>query len=169
MRPELTRPRPSPIAARLLAAGWRPAAADLVAARIEQREADDPRRSCVDCAYYRAALHLCGNNGPAGLHTDQVGRDLAGLLQHCAGFLPRPQHPAEAPARPAAAVDETSPAATEPALIGQLTAVPKWTSPTCGRAYGRAWPQPFGQQRGTDSVLDDHGRANRQSLPRGAP
>jgi hypothetical protein len=106
MSTESTRPRRSPIAGRLLAAGWRPAAADLVAARVEQRDADDPRRSCVECAYYRAALHLCGNKGPAGLRTDQVGRDLAGLLQHCAGFLPRPQHPAEAPARPATAFND---------------------------------------------------------------
>ena len=52
---------------------------------IRDREQDD-RRTCLECATYRPGR--CGNHRRAGLQAPDVGRDLATLLQRCAGFEP---------------------------------------------------------------------------------
>lgn len=71
---------------RLLRWGWPAPEAEAMAERLawRDREADD-RVSCAgDCAHYRPGR--CGNHKRAGLHTAELGRDLAGLLQRCPGF-----------------------------------------------------------------------------------
>ena len=45
---------------------------------------DDDRVRCTGCQHYRPGR--CGNHRSAGLHTSDVGRDFARLLQWCAGF-----------------------------------------------------------------------------------
>ncbi len=51
---------------------------------LRDREGDD-RRMCVECGAYRPGR--CGNHRRAGLGGADVGRDLAAMLQRCAGFL----------------------------------------------------------------------------------
>jgi hypothetical protein len=74
---------------RLLRWGWDAAEAERVADRIARREADDDRRTCIECAHYRPASHRCTNHKGAGLLTAAVGRDLAELPQRCPGFRAR--------------------------------------------------------------------------------
>ena len=70
---------------RLLRWGWPEAEAEKLADRLVQRDRDiDDRVSCTDCRYYRPGR--CGNHRRAGLHAPDIGRDLASLLQRCAGF-----------------------------------------------------------------------------------
>lgn len=72
--------------ARLLRWGWAEPDADALAERLLQRDRDvDVRVACVDCKHYRPGR--CGNHKRAGLGSDEVGRDLAGLLQRCDGFV----------------------------------------------------------------------------------
>lgn len=74
--------------ARLMRWGWPEAEAEKLADRLVQRDRDhDERVSCTDCQHFR--LGRCGNHRRAGLHAADVGRDLASLLQRCAGFCDR--------------------------------------------------------------------------------
>lgn len=45
---------------------------------------DDELRMCLECSQH--APGRCGNHRRAGLHAPEVGRDLAALLQRCAGY-----------------------------------------------------------------------------------
>lgn len=73
--------------ARLLRWGWPEADAESLADRLVRRDREaDSRVSCTDCQHYRSGR--CGNHRRAGLNSDDVGRDLAALLQRCPGFLP---------------------------------------------------------------------------------
>lgn len=47
-------------------------------------QSGDERVRCTDCAHYRPGR--CGNYRAARLHSPEVGRDLAALLQRCLGF-----------------------------------------------------------------------------------
>lgn len=61
------------------------AAAENLADRLVLRDRQgDDRRACLECRHYRHAR--CGNRQPAGLHSAEVGPDLAALLQRCRGF-----------------------------------------------------------------------------------
>ena len=72
---------------RLLRWGWPDAEAEKLAERLVKRDRElDDRVSCTDCRSYRPGQ--CGNHRAAGLTTAEVGRDLASLLQRCAGFEP---------------------------------------------------------------------------------
>jgi hypothetical protein len=63
--------------------------ADDLAERLTLRDRDgDDRRMCHECAAYRPGR--CGNHKAAGMHTAEVGRDLAATLQRCPGFTPAP-------------------------------------------------------------------------------
>ena len=55
--------------------------ADRLVIRDRQR---DHRRTCLECQHYRHGR--CGNRLRAGLHSAEIGPDLAVLLQHCGGF-----------------------------------------------------------------------------------
>lgn len=72
--------------ARLQRWGWPADQAEAVADRLTCRDVagDDDRVSCTDCRYYRPGR--CGNHQSAGLHSAEMSRDLAGLLQRCPGF-----------------------------------------------------------------------------------
>ena len=71
--------------ARLLRWGWAAPEAEKLAARLVKRDREaDPRVSCTDCRHYRPGD--CGNHRRAGLHSADVGRDLAATLQRCPGF-----------------------------------------------------------------------------------
>lgn len=72
--------------ARLLRWGWPADVAEALADRLTCRDVagDDDRVSCADCRHYRPGR--CGNHRPAGLHSAELGRDLAGMLQRCPGF-----------------------------------------------------------------------------------
>ena len=70
---------------RLTRWGWLAADAEVMAERLTLRDrSGDERVSCTDCRHYRPGR--CGNHRRAGLNVADVGRDLAGLLQHCPGF-----------------------------------------------------------------------------------
>ena len=73
--------------ARLLRWGWPAPEAEKLAERlvIRDRERDD-RVSCTDCRHYRPSR--CGNHRAALLHSHEVGRDLAAMVQRCPGFAP---------------------------------------------------------------------------------
>ena len=74
--------------ARLLRWGWPESEAEALADRLARRDRDlDARVSCADCKHYRPGR--CGNHRRAGLSTPDVGRDLAGMLQRCRGFVTR--------------------------------------------------------------------------------
>lgn len=73
--------------ARLEALGLTADQADSLALRIAGREADDPRRACVECAHCRPGL-TCSTPKAAGVPR-QLGPDLASIAQHCPGFAPR--------------------------------------------------------------------------------
>lgn len=61
--------------------------ADDLAERLHLRDVQgDDRHLCVECRHYRPGR--CGNPRAAGLHSSDVGRDLAGMLQRCPGFAP---------------------------------------------------------------------------------
>lgn len=72
--------------ARLVGWGWPADEAEALADRLTCRDVvgDDDRMSCADCRHYRPGR--CGNHRRAGLHSAELGRDLAGLLQRCPGF-----------------------------------------------------------------------------------
>lgn len=75
--------------ARLLRWGWPEPEAEAMAERLTRRDREaDPRVMCVECVHYRP--ERCANHRRAGLHGPEMGRDLAGLLQRCAGFEDRP-------------------------------------------------------------------------------
>ena len=74
--------------ARLLRWGWPEHEAEALADRLVRRDREaDSRVSCTDCRHYLPGR--CGNHRRAGLHTPEVGRDLAALLQRCGGFEER--------------------------------------------------------------------------------
>ena len=74
--------------ARLLRWGWAEPEADRLADRLARRDREhDERVSCTDCRHYRPGR--CDNFRRAGLNVADVGRDLAAMLQRCAGFDPR--------------------------------------------------------------------------------
>lgn len=76
--------------ARLGRWGWPPAEVEALAERLAQRDSGnaasdvDDRVNCAGCAHYRPGR--CGNHEQAGLHSPEVGHDLARLLQRCPGF-----------------------------------------------------------------------------------
>jgi hypothetical protein len=71
--------------ARLLAWGWKLAAAEALAARLAQRDAKgDDRAACVECRHWRPSR--CANHVAAGLLSANVGGELARMLQRCPGF-----------------------------------------------------------------------------------
>ena len=71
---------------RLLRWGWDADQAEAKADRLTCRDVagDDDRVSCADCKHFRPGR--CGNHRRAGLHSAELGRDLAGMLQRCPGF-----------------------------------------------------------------------------------
>ena len=78
---------------RLTRWGWPVTVAEALARRLMRRDREhaagdtDERVTCAgDCAHYRPGR--CGNHRRAGLHSPGLGRELAGLLQHCPGFEP---------------------------------------------------------------------------------
>lgn len=75
---------------RLMRWGWSAAEAEALADRLtlNARDKHDDRVSCTDCRHYRPGR--CGNQAAAGLHSPEVGRDLAALLQRCEGFTGTP-------------------------------------------------------------------------------
>lgn len=61
--------------------------ADDLAERLTLRDRDgDGRHACIECSHYRPGR--CGNHRRSGLHTAELGRDLAVRLQRCDGFTP---------------------------------------------------------------------------------
>jgi hypothetical protein len=59
--------------------------ADDLAERLTLRDRDgNAQHACVECGHYRPGR--CGNHRRAGLHSPDVGRDLAATLQRCPGF-----------------------------------------------------------------------------------
>ena len=66
--------------------GWPESDAEALAERLtlRDRSADDERVNCTDCRHYRPGR--CSNHRAARLHSPEVGRDLAALLQRCPGF-----------------------------------------------------------------------------------
>jgi len=70
---------------RLMRWGWPEADAETLAERLVMRDraADDDRVNCTECHHHRPGR--CGNHRAAGLHSPEVGRDLAGMLQRCPG------------------------------------------------------------------------------------
>ena len=71
--------------ARLLRWGWAEPEAEKLAERLVKHDREnDVRVSCTDCAHYRPGR--CGNHSAAGLHSAELGRDLAATLQRCPGF-----------------------------------------------------------------------------------
>ena len=74
--------------ARLLRWGWAEPEAEALAERLVRRDREaDPRVSCADCQHYRPGR--CANHRRAGLWSAEIGRDLGGMLQRCAGFNER--------------------------------------------------------------------------------
>ena len=74
--------------ARLICWGWLEPEAERLADRLARRDREhDERVSCADCGNYRPGR--CGNPKASGLGSADVGRDLAAMLQRCAGFSPR--------------------------------------------------------------------------------
>jgi len=72
------------VRAKLLRWGWPEPEAETTARRIAEREALDTRRTCPECAHYRPGR--CGNARAAGLHSPDLGRELASLPQRCPAF-----------------------------------------------------------------------------------
>jgi TubC N-terminal docking domain len=79
--------RSARVRARLLRWGRTAIEADAMADRLARRDAVGDARVCCagDCTHYR--LGRCGNHAVAGLHSPDVGRDLAELLQCCPGYV----------------------------------------------------------------------------------
>lgn len=60
-------------------------AADAMADRLVIRDRDqDDRRACLECAAHRPGR--CGNYRAARLGANEVGREMAAMLQRCPGF-----------------------------------------------------------------------------------
>jgi len=76
--------RRAALSSRLLA--WRWSAVDVGAAlnAIDSRSDDDCRRLCAECAHYIAGS--CTEHTQACLSCDEIGTDLAKLLQNCPAF-----------------------------------------------------------------------------------
>ena len=71
--------------ARLMRWGWPEVEAEATAERLVLRDrAGDDLVSCTECQHYRPGR--CGNARRAGLHSAEVGRDLAAMPQRCPGF-----------------------------------------------------------------------------------
>lgn len=61
--------------------------ADDLAERLHLRDVrGDDRRCCVECAHWRPGGRRCANHRAAGLHSAEVGADLAALPQRCPGI-----------------------------------------------------------------------------------
>ncbi|MBA3597833.1 MAG: hypothetical protein H0W40_10725 [Methylibium sp.] len=74
----------------MLGAGHGSTDAEDLAERLTLRDRDaDDRRACIECRHYHRAR--CGNREAAGLHSQEVGRGLAALLQRCPGFVLKEQ------------------------------------------------------------------------------
>jgi hypothetical protein len=59
--------------------------ADDLAERLTLRDRDgDDRRLCLECRHFRPGR--CGNHRAAGLHSSELGRDVAAMLQRCQGY-----------------------------------------------------------------------------------
>lgn len=71
---------------RLLRWGWKEQDAEALAERLTHRDADDDRRTCVECKHFRPGP-ICAAYRTAGVGRE-LGRDLATLLQRCPAFLP---------------------------------------------------------------------------------
>lgn len=70
--------------ARLMRWGWPEADAQALAERLVIRDrSGDDRASCIECQHHRPGR--CGNHRAAGLHSPDVGHDLAAMLQRCPG------------------------------------------------------------------------------------
>jgi hypothetical protein len=71
---------------RLLRLGWGESESEQLAERLVQRdrEQDDDRVSCAECAHYRPGR--CGDYRRAGLQAPEVGRDWVTMLQRCPAF-----------------------------------------------------------------------------------
>ncbi len=70
---------------RLLRWGWPATDAEALVQRLARRDREsDGRVSCVECQHYRPGR--CGSPRRAALQSLEVGRDLAGMLQHCPAF-----------------------------------------------------------------------------------
>ena len=73
--------------ARLMRWGWTEPEAENLAERLVKRDREgDGRVICAECRHYRPGR--CGNHRAALLHSHEVGRDLAAMLQRCPGFKP---------------------------------------------------------------------------------
>ena len=73
--------------AQIMRLGYGQRDADDLAARLHLRDAEgDDRAMCLECQHYRPGR--CGNHARAGLHSADVGRDLAAMLQRCPAFVP---------------------------------------------------------------------------------
>lgn len=71
--------------ARAMQLGFEQQMAEALAERLRERDDHaDYRHLCIECRHYRPGR--CGNHRAADLATAEVGRDLATMLQHCAGF-----------------------------------------------------------------------------------
>ena len=69
---------------RLIRWGYREADAEALAERLTLRDrSGDDRVNCTECKGYRPGR--CGNHRAAGLHSPELGHDLAGMLQRCPG------------------------------------------------------------------------------------
>jgi hypothetical protein len=66
--------------------GWTQQQAEALAERLTLRDADDDRRTCVECSHCRPGL-ICDAYRAAGVDRE-LGRDLATLLQRCPAFVP---------------------------------------------------------------------------------
>ena len=70
---------------RMVLRGWTAPEADAWAGRLAQRDREqDERISCSECRHYYP--RRCGNFRRAGLAGSALSRDLAAVLQRCAGF-----------------------------------------------------------------------------------
>ena len=69
---------------RLMRWGWPEDEAEALAERLVIRDRNgDERASCTECRHHRPGR--CGNHRAAGLHSPEVGRQLAAMLQRCPG------------------------------------------------------------------------------------
>ena len=70
---------------RMVLRGWTVPEAEAWAGRLAQRDRElDERISCTECRHYHPGR--CGNFRRAGLAGSALSRDLAAVLQRCAGF-----------------------------------------------------------------------------------
>lgn len=71
--------------ARLMRWGWVEIEAEKLAERLVKRDREHGDRvSCADCGHCRPGH--CGNHKAALLHSPELSRDLAAMLQRCSGF-----------------------------------------------------------------------------------